>query len=326
MIYTLLKRRIDEAKWLLAACSIAMIWFCWVRVWLVSRIDTSRFQEILDLLPSDWQRLISVDVAWLITYEGRIAVAYDELIVFGSVLLWAVARGSDCVSGELGRGTMEMLLAQPLSRLTVLSSQASVTLVGVAVLAFAAWFGTWLGIQTTTVEREVTASWQLPIPLPGLGSEIPIPFAERKTEQVSMSALVDARLYVPASVSLFAFGAMIAGFTTLMSSWDRYRWRTIGIVVALFVVQIIAKLVGMAVEELTWLKYLSAFTAYEPEAFVHIADQMPEFTWSFGVYDVDGNWIGFGPLANHLTMGMIGLVCYAGAAVIFRRRDLPAPL
>jgi len=326
MIHVLLRRRIDEAKWLLSACSIAMIWFCWVRVWLVSRIDTTRFQEILDLLPSDWQRFTSVDFAWLITYAGRLSLAYDEFVVVGCISIWAIARGSDCVSGELGRGTLEMLLAQPFSRTTVLVSQILVTIFGTAVLAFSAWFGTWLGIQATSVEKEVTAAWQLPIPLPLIGSEVPVPFAKPTKQQIPMRELVDGTLFIPASVSLFAFGMMIAGFTALMSSWDRYRWRTIGIVVGVFLEQTITKLIGMGTDDYHWLIYSSAFTAYEPEAFVRIADQMPESTWNLLLYDADGAWAGFGPLSNHLTMLTIGIVSFIGACVILRRRDLPAPL
>lgn len=326
MMHVLLKRRIGEAKWLLATCSVAMIWFCWVRVWLVSRIDTDRFTRILDLLPSDWQRFMSADFAWLITYAGRLSIAYDELVVVGCMGLWSIARGSDCVSGELGRGTMEMLLAQPLSRFAVLVSQAGVTLIGVAVLAFSAWFGTFLGIQTTTVEQQVTSSWELPLPLPLVGSEIPVPFAEPQTKQVAMRELVDSQLFIPPSIGLFAFGAMIAGFTALMSSWDRYRWRTIGIVTFICLVQLIVKLVGLASDDYAWMMYLSAFTAYEPEMLVQIADQRPQFTWSLHLYDADGQWNGFGPLSNYLTMIAIGAIGYLTALVIFSKRDLPAPL
>ena len=32
--------------------------------------------------------------------------------------------------------------------------------------------------------------------------------------------------------NLFCLGVAVAGFSTLVSSLDRYRWRTIGIVVA----------------------------------------------------------------------------------------------
>ncbi|MCA9119996.1 MAG: ABC transporter permease subunit [Planctomycetaceae bacterium] len=326
MIRILIRRRINEAKWLLAACSIAMVWFCWLRVWLVSRLDTGRFKEILDLLPSDWQRYTPVDFAWLITYEGRISLAYDELVVVGCVSLWSIARGSDCVSGELGRGTLEMLLAQPLSRRAVMLSQAGVTVAGVAVLSFCAWFGTWCGIQTMSAKQMISPSIQLPFPLPFVGSEIPIPFGEPEVVYVPMVDLVDPMLFIPASVNLFTFGLMLAGFSTLMSSWDRYRWRTIGIVVGVYMLQIVLKLFGMSADELYWLKFLSAFTAYEPESLVQIAHQFPEYAWSLSVRDDEGVWQAYGPLSLYSVLASIGLACYGLALKIFSTRDLPAPL
>lgn len=326
MIFVLFRRRVHDAKWLLLACSTAMIWFCWVRVWIVSRLDTSRFKQILDLLPGDWQKFTTVDFGWLITYEGRVSLAYEELVVVGCISIWAIARGSDCVSGELGRGTMEMLLAQPISRFAAIVTQAFVTIVGTATIAGCAWFGTWLGILTTFAKQEVTASWQLPIPLPWIGSEVPVPFAEPKTVHTPMSELVDPSLFFPATINLFAFGLVIAGFSSAMSAWDRYRWRTIGIVIGVYFLQTMAKLAGMAIEELAWMSYLTVFTAYEPELVVRVAHLTPEFTWSFTITGDDGAWQSFGPMTYHMVMIVIGLLCYGLAVLIFTRRDLPAPL
>ena len=326
MIHVLIRRRVHEAKWLLLACSVAMIWFCWVRVWIVSRVDTTRFKQILDLLPDDWQKFLTVDFTWMITYAGRVSLAYEELVVVGCISIWAIARGSDCVSGELGRGTTEMLLAQPISRFAVITSQAVVTILGTAVVAGSSWVGNWLGILTTSARQEVTAAWQLPIPLPLIGSEIPIPFAEPKTVYTPMTELVDASLFLPATVNLFAFGLMIAGFSSLMSSWDRYRWRTIGIVIGVYFLQSMAKLAGMAIEEASWLCYLTAFTAYEPELAVRVADLTPEFAWSFAITAEDGSWQAYGPMTYHCLLGGLGVLFYALAVWIFRRRDLPAPL
>lgn len=326
MTRVLLKKYIHDAKWLLLACGGTIFAFCWIRVWIVSRLDTGRFKAILDLLPGDWQRFTPVDFEWLITYTGRVSLAYDELIVVLCVSIWSIARGSDCVSGELGRGTLEMLIAQPLSRLKVITVHSAVTVVGVAILSLAAWGGTSAGIYNTTVTEEKLPAWQLPIPLPWIGSEIPIPFSEPEEVSSAMSEKVDARVFLPATVNLFALGLMVAGFTTMMSSWDRYRWRTIGIVVGIYVFQIILKLVGLAADEVNWMLYCSAFTSYEPEAFVHVADATPEFAWSLSIYDTDGVWKSWGPLAHHLVMASVGVVSYLAAAVIFVRRDLPAPM
>lgn len=326
MIHVLLRRRFNEAKWLLLACSVAMIWFCWVRVWFVSRLDTGRFKKILDLIPGDFERFISVDLTWLITYEGRISLAYDEFIVVACVSIWAVARGSDCVSGELGRGTLEMLLAQPISRLAAITTQAFVTILGTAIIAASAWLGTWFGILSTSAKQEVTASWQLPMPLPLIGKEIPVPFAEPQTVYTPMSELVDPGLFIPASVNLFALGLVVAGFASAMSAWDRYRWRTIGIVVGIYFLQSMAKLAGMAIEELAWLNYLTVFTAYEPELITRIAHLTPDSAWSFAITNADGLVTAYGPMTYHTIMMAFGAFFYGVAVLIFMRRDLPAPL
>ena len=71
-----------------------------------------------------------VDLDQLLTFPGRIAIFFVEPAVLFIVCLWAIARGSDVVSGEVDRGTMEMLLAQPVSRLLILKTQAAVTVSG----------------------------------------------------------------------------------------------------------------------------------------------------------------------------------------------------
>lgn len=314
-----------EAQWLLVACAAAIFAFCWVRVWMVSRIDTSRFEAIIDLLPGDWQRFTPVDMKWLVTYAGRISLAYDEPIVVFGMSIWAIGRGSDCVSGELNRGTMEMLLAQPLSRLQILVTQSFVTLTGVFVLAAVAWLGTYTGIQTMTAKEEVAATVTLPITIPGIGSELPVPWREKKTIETPMRLKVDARQFLPATVNLFALGVTLAGLATVVSASDRYRWRTIGIVTGIYVAQILLKLIGMASDSWRWLTWLSFLTAYEPEEFVQWSVSDPAVTWSFTRLDAAGTVVGLGPLGYDFLLIGIGVVSYVLAAIIFQRRDLPAP-
>ncbi len=323
---SLLKKNVRESRWLLLACAAAIFAFCWLRVWMVSRLATDRFRAILEMLPSDWRKFLSVDLEWLITYPGRISLAYQELIVILCMAIWSIARGSDAVSGELNRGTLEMLLAQPLSRGRILFMQAAVTLSGVAVLAAAAFGGTGAGVFTTTVKEEVSPHITIPFYLPGIGTQIPLPFGERTTRYTPMYHKVDMRLFLPATANLFSLGVMIAGFSLLMSSWDRYRWRTIGIVTGVLVVQTMLKIAGMASESTRWLKCLTVLSAYEPESFVRVADLTPNAAWAFNNYDAQGSWSSFGPLASDLLLVGVGLASLLGAAVIFSRRDLPAPL
>jgi ABC-2 type transport system permease protein len=318
----LLRKCISEAKWLLLGCSAVILAFCWLRVWLVSRLDTERFQRILDNLPDTWKRFAPVDFEWLVTYAGRISTTFNEPIVVFGVAIWAIARGSDCVSGELGRGTMEMLLAQPVSRAQILFTQAAVTLTGVLVLSLAAWGGIVAGLHTNTARQEIQPTFHVPL----LGTEVPLPFGKPEVRITPMSQLVAAELFLPAVVNLFSLGVFLAGLSTLASSWDRYRWRTIGLVVGVFVVELIVKLVAQGVDYLSWLMYASMFTVYEPQRLVQIADQTPESTWSLLLFDADGAFTALGPSGYNLVLLVLGVFCYAGAATIFSRRDLPAPL
>ncbi len=320
------RKCVREARWLLLACVAAVYAFCWVRVWMVSRLDTQRFEAILELLPGEWKKFTVVEMDWLITYAGRISLAFDEPIVVFGMSIWAIARGSDCVSGELNRGTLEMLLAQPLSRLQIITHQAIVTMIGVVCIAAASWAGTWTGIQATTIKEEVRPTWSLPFSMPGLGREVSRPWAARETRYTRMSEKVESHIFVPAAVNLMSLGTFLAGVSTLVSACDRYRWRTIGIVVGAYVVQTIFKLVGMAADNWRWLTYLSIFTPYEPEAGVHLAMTAPDLTWSIVKYDAAGQWTGLGPLGADLILIGGGVVAYIAAAIVFQRRDLPAPL
>ena len=117
----------------------------------------------------------------MFTYPGRIALTYDELIVVMCIAIWSIARGSDLVAGELGRGTMEVLLAQPVSRLRVLLTQATVTTIGVAILAGASWLGIYAGIHTTHVKEPVADP---AIMFPMLGMAPPLNLLDGETRIV----------------------------------------------------------------------------------------------------------------------------------------------
>jgi ABC-2 type transport system permease protein len=318
---SLLKKSIAEACWLLIACTAAVYSFCWTRVWLVSQFTMGQFQTVLEQF-REYERFSPVPFEQLFTYTGRVALTFDEPVVVVSVSLWAIARGSDCVSGEIGRGTMEMLLAQPVSRLQVLWSHAAVTLGGVAVLAVASWLGVYTGIMTNTVEEPVVRSWTIP----WLQLEIPNLLAEEEVQRIPLRDKIDPAHLAPAASNLFAFGVFLAGVTTLLSSLDRYRWRTIGLIAGFYIFQMIVKIVGLAADHLAWLRCCTFFTAYEPARAVSIAVRTPESAWNLVLRDGAGGWIGWGPMGFNLLLIGLGTIAYLGATLVFQKRDLPAPL
>src|SRR5205085_11716340 len=113
MNVVLFKKCITETRLLFAGLGLLLFVFCWLRVFIVSRLQTSQFAAIVEQLWDQLKDFWPVPLDQLLTYTGRIAVGYNEPVVVFGASIFAIARGSDVVSGELSRGTMEMLLAQP---------------------------------------------------------------------------------------------------------------------------------------------------------------------------------------------------------------------
>jgi ABC-2 type transport system permease protein len=320
---TLLKKSLAEARLLFAGLGALLFGVCWLRVFIVSRLQTSQFAAIIEQVWDQFKDFWPVSLDQLLSYTGRIAVGYNEPIIVFGVSLFAIARGSDVVSGELGRGTLEMLLAQPVSRLQVLYTQSLVTLGGLLLLCSLTWAGTAAGIHTTHVKED------LPPPslsIPGLGWRIPLSVSEPQKVKVPMRERTKIEYFAPGAFNLFCLGVALAGFSAFISAFDRYRWRTIGIVVTAYVISLVLKLLGQAIIEVNWLQRLSLFTAYEPQKFISLAANHPEQAWSLALYDSAGRFIEPGPLGYNLVLLGVGAASYFAAGWVFQRRDLPAPL
>ncbi len=324
MKQALLRKSVREARLLLLSSALVMFAFCWLRVWIISLLPTERFKNVVEQF-REFERFVPVPFEQLFTYSGRIALSYDELIVVMCMVIWAVSRGSDCVAGSLGRGTLEMVLAQPVSRARLMLTHAMVTTCGAAVLALASWGGVFAGISTTTVDEPV-APMKLSMSMLGMGADPADAITQGATRAVPMRSKVDPNVMWPAAVNLFALGFFLAGLSTLVSAPDRYRWRTIGIVAAIYVVQLIMKIVGLASDRLSWLLHFTFFTAYDPERFVSVAVHSPGDAWRLVLTNEQGHWAGLGPLGFDLILIVMGIAAYLLAIVIFSRRDLPAPV
>jgi ABC-2 type transport system permease protein len=268
------KKAYGEVRLVLPLFIAVMFGFQLLHVWVASQLDLQLIRDVLNIMPDFMKRVLPVSVDTLASYTGRVAIGYDHPIVAFGIAFWAVARGSDAVSGPLNRGTLETVLAQPVRRVDVLLSNAAITTIGTALMATACWLGTFTSLSL----------------IPKLHDISPLP-------------------YIHCAVNLFAYAFFLGGMATLISSADRYRGRTIGIAAAMYVIAVLLKLTGRMAEGFQSLAYFSFLTPYEPQRFID-----PQFDpMALAVsYDV--------PLIA------LGLACYTIAAVIFTKRDLPAPL
>jgi ABC-2 type transport system permease protein len=227
------RKAVRDAKNQLLMSSLLLVLFGWVFVWLMSLFRVGALGKILTLLPGFVEPLVGVPLAQLATPAGRVSVLYVHVITLLVCIGWAIGRGSDTVSGEIGRATMDLILTLPVRRVAVLLVPAVVATLGTAVLVLSVWAGSWLGLWTVGWRREVSI-W----------------------------------LFLPGAANLFAMIFCLTGLTTFLSSWDHDRWRTIWLGGGFFILSSILKMIARLWEHGAWLKYLSFLTAFEPQQLI----------------------------------------------------------
>ena len=315
----LINKYLGGSALLWGSLAVTLFAFAWVRVWVVSLLDMSQFKTVLDQF-RQFERFAPIDFDSILTYTGRVGMTFDEPVVIFCIVTWAIARGSDVVAGELNRGTLEMLLAQPIRRTTLMLSHAIVAVAGLIGLTLAVWAGLAVGIAVTSVDESVPPptitvpiiEWKIPIAEDG--GSVSVPLSER----------VETATFAPSVVALFAFGFFVLAMATLASSFERYRWRAIGLTIGTYVIQLVMYGLGKSSESLSWLKQTSFFNAYKPQMTTRlVTDDSLSAAFDFRT-PIESGMLPAMFYPAGLILG--GVVMYAIALRIFNRRDLPAPL
>jgi len=271
--FALARKAVADAWLQLLVSAAVLVLFAWVFVWLMSLLTIGKWGDLLNLLPNFVQPLLGVPLKDLATTTGRLTFLYVHLVTLLVVISWAVGQGSDVISGGIAKGTLELVLTLPVRRATVVLMPAAVLAVGCVALAFSVWVGSWLGVMA-----------------------------------IGFRAEISLRAFLPGVVNLAALTFCLGGITTLVSSFDRDRWRTIWLSGGIFVLASIVKLVSRLWSKGEWLKYLSFLSAFEPQQLILARLDRWRLTWEFSG-----------------TLISLGLLCYLAAMVVFARRDIPVP-
>jgi ABC-2 type transport system permease protein len=283
----LIVKSVRDARLLLLALCLLLFAFAGLQIWVSSMISLPAFSDfLLNALPQKWERFSDVPFTQVATPAGRIAVTFVHPLVFLTALAWAISRGSDCVSGEIGRGTMEILLAQPVSRSAIYGTQALTTVIGAALLATSIWCGTALGLAIFPQENQPPAT-----------------------------------VFLAPAFSNFGLIVCLSGMSALFSSWENQRWRTIGWMGAWYAGSFIVNIIGRLSDRLHWVYYGSFLSAYKPQLLVAHSDE----AWSVLPFR-DGTFAGLGYGSQPFLLLGMGITCYVTGAIVFNRRELPAPL
>jgi ABC-2 type transport system permease protein len=185
------------------------------------------------------QSLIGAEKLDLMRVQDTLSVGFVHPLVQVILCIWAIGRAAGAISGELDRGTMELLLAQPVPRRTLVLAQLWVDLLTIPVLCLSLWGGVCLG------------AW-----LSGL--------LDGANEMLRAEPLAFAPALLNVAVLIFA----VSGATMFLSSLGRFRSRVLGLAVLLFLIQFLVNLIGQIWDDVAFLRPATVFYYYQPQAVI----------------------------------------------------------
>jgi ABC-2 type transport system permease protein len=143
--------RWQRVRWIV----VALAAFGWgMLIPLFYAVFSDAFREFVEsgLIPEE---LMSFGSGSLFTLDGAITLGFQHPLALAMVGIFAIGATSTAIAGERQRGTLEVLLARPLSRTTLYVTVAVALLVVVAVVIGAILAGMGLGAALQGVADEI---------------------------------------------------------------------------------------------------------------------------------------------------------------------------
>jgi ABC-2 type transport system permease protein len=227
--------------------------------------------------------------------SDMLTIAYVHPVVQTIFCIWAVGRASSAIAGEIDRGTMELLLAQPLARFRVVLAHLCLDLLTIPLLCLSMWGGLSLGIKLVDLKDVDSLS------------------------QIETMVAIDPSIFGPPLWNVGALLFAVSGYTMCLSAWGRSRGRVLGLAVLITLLQFLINVVGQLWDAVAPLRPFTVFYYYQPQQIIL------QHRWTVGVQ----TWNGGQPLfsVNVLVVLLgVGAIGYGLALWKFCHRDLPAPL
>jgi ABC-2 type transport system permease protein len=169
--------------------------------------------------------------------SDMMSIAYVHPLVLTILGIWALGRAANAIAGEIDRGTMELLLAQPIRRSQIVLAQLCVDVIIFPTLCIVMWIGTYLG-----------TSWM------GL-QDLP-------------ARSIDPWRFLPALLCVFALLFSISGVTMAFSALGRSRARVWGVAISLFLSMFLINVLGQMWTEVEWLRPFTIYYHYRPQPII----------------------------------------------------------
>ncbi len=327
MTFTLVRKLLRDSRWpLLVVCLLLFVFsFIWVGIAKKVTTEIAPFFEVMAAVGGLPKELIEevvfkgpgkISQAVLggsdIRFERPndfLAVELLHPVVIILAALWAVGRSAGAVAGELERGTMELLMSQPVPRNRLILAHLIADAVVIPAIVASLILGTQLGVIANVPFTLDTSAFQK---MPA-NAQVFI-----KTLKLPESLPVDASGQWAAGLNLIALMFALSGVTMLISACGRNRWRAIGWASLMAVVMFIGNVVGQLWESASVVRPFTVFFYYQPQKIWLHGNWLANLNEAWPGADV--------PVPMVAVLFAVGAVGYLLALWVFTRRDLPAPL
>ena len=267
--------------------------------------DKGLFQEIIFAGPG---KVSQAALGWgSINFENPndfLAMGMMHPVFLCLCVIWSVGRAATAVAGELDRGTMELLMSQPVPRNRLILAHFLVDLIAIPTLCLSFFGGTQFGLAIVGPFIPNYAPLKQTI----FAKTIP-----EHPEPLAVSGLGEYRGLANSFALMFA----MSGLTIAMSAASRSRWRVIGFAVLVVVVMFVINTLGQLWPPAQFTRPFTFFFYYQPQKL------MLESEW---FVDLGKAWPGGTRVPAVVVLLTVGFIGYLVALRTFMRRDLPAPL
>ena len=258
MTWTLVRKLLRDVcvAWIVVAVLLFLFQILWARI--TSRVSTQilnalqdagvsldHLQRILmgpnEMIGQMVQAIIGGEKIALDKPGDMMSISYVHPLVLTILCIWALGRAANAIAGEIDRGTLELLLAQPIRRSQVILAHLLVDAIVFPTLCTAMWVGTycgtwWMGLQS--LPRSSVEPWR----------------------------------FLPALLCVFALLFAVSGVTMAMSAQGRSRARVWGWAISIFLSMFLVNVLGQIWPALEWIRPFMLFYHYQPQGMIQHAD------------------------------------------------------
>jgi len=220
-----------ESASLMLASSLGITGFVVIFVWAMLDMGTElmEFLSKFGFLKKIFEFSFGIDVSGEVSMTVLLAVCFTHAMVL--MLSWAVviATTSRVTAGEIERGTADLLLTLPVTRVEIFVSTSVVWVIASLLLAVCPMIGLWLGLQVFETEE----------------------------------AVVIGR-YLKPTFNFFFLLLAIGGISSMVSSWIDRRGLAIATVVGLLLVSVVLNFIEPFIPLIERIRFLGLLNYFRP--------------------------------------------------------------